>query len=406
MKWRDLLSGGFVRQRTEVKASATGPLFAWAGPGQARWTPRRYDRLADEGYRRNVIGYRCVRVIAQGAASARWLLYGANGREFDRHPLLDLLARPNPLQGGAAMLDALYGYFLIAGNAYLEAVAAGDDAPPRELHALRPDRMKIVPGPTGLPSAYEYSVQGKKTLFPADPVSGASAILHLRSFNPLDDWYGMSPIEAAAYAVDQHNAAAAWNQALLQNSARPSGALVYAPREGPGSLSDQQFQRLKSEIDAQYGGPGNAGRPMLLEGGLDWKEMSLSPKDMDFHSARAQAARDVAAAFGVPPMLVGVPGDATYANYREARLALWEDTILPFLDHVVDQLNNWLGPRYGQGLRLAYDIDRVNALGPRRAEAWARVQGADFLSANEKRAATGYGPIIGGDELPRNKDTE
>ena len=139
---------------------------------------------------------------------------------------------------------------------------------------------------------------------------------------------------------------------------------------------------------------------MLLEGGLDWKEMSLSPKDMDFLNAKLQSARDVAAAFGVPPMLVGVPGDSTYANYREARLALWEETILPLLDFIADQLNHWLSPRFGDHLKLAYDKDEISALSPRREEAWARVQGAEFLTLNEKRAAVGYAPLDGGDDLP------
>jgi Phage portal protein len=104
-------------------------------------------------------------------------------------------------------------------------------------------------------------------------------------------------------------------------------------------------------------------------------------------------------------MLVGVPGDATYANYREARLALWEDTILPLLDGVADRLNHWLAPRFGVGLRLAYDADSLSALAPRREAVWARVQGADFLTQDEKRAAVGYGPLKGGD-LPSRKYSE
>lgn len=394
----DFFIGRAKREAAEAKTSAAGRLFAWHSVGQPRWTPRRFDKLAEEGYRRNVVAHRCVRTIATACASAKWLLYGRRGQEFTEHKLLDLLARPNPAQSGAALFESVVGFFLISGNSYLEA-AGPERGPPHEIYALRPDRMKVLPGPTGLPAGYEYSVLGKKHVFAADALTGASAILHLKTFNPLDDWYGLSPIEAAAYSIDQHNAAGVWNQALLQNSARPSGALVFSPREGPASLSESQFERLKSEIDEHYSGARAAGRPLLLEGGLDWKEMSLSPKDMDFLNAKLQSARDVAAAFGVPPMLVGVPGDATYANYREARLALWEETILPLLDFLADQLNNWLSPRFGEHLRLAYDSDAISALSPRREEVWARVAGAGFLTVNEKRAAVGYAPVEGGDEL-------
>ncbi|MEA3035393.1 MAG: hypothetical protein QOH04_1155, partial [Sphingomonadales bacterium] len=114
-----------------------------------------------------------------------------------------------------------------------------------------------------------------------------------------------------------HNAATKWNKALLDNAARPSGALVYAPGDG-AVLADEQYDRLKGEIEESFSGSANAGRPMLLDGGLKWQAMSLSPADMDFVGLKAAAAREIALAFGVPPMLLGLPGDATYANYQEA----------------------------------------------------------------------------------------
>src|SRR5690606_38481596 len=129
-------------------------------------------------------------------------------------------------------------------------------------------------------------------------------------------------------ALDLHNAAGAWNKALLDNSARPSGALVYAPKDG-GNLSEEQFDRLKTELEEGYTGAGGAGKPLLLEGGLDWKAMGLSPKDMDFIEAKHVASREIALAFGVPSMLLGIPGDNTYANYAEANRAFYRLTILP-----------------------------------------------------------------------------
>ena len=107
-----------------------------------------------------------------------------------------------------------------------------------------------------------------------DQSAAQPPILQLALFNPVDDYYGLSPLEAAATAVDTHNAAATWNKALLDNAARPSGALVYAGPDGL-ILADQQFERLKKELELQYQGSANAGRPLLLEGGLDWKPMSL-----------------------------------------------------------------------------------------------------------------------------------
>ena len=378
----------------ERKASLTARLIAIESGGRARWTPRDYAALAREGYSRNAIVYRAVRLIAESVGALSFVLY-EGAAELSAHPLLDLIARPNPRQDGASFLEAVASHLLLAGNAYIEAVGiAGEGANVRELYALRPDRMKVVPGPDGWPLAFEYTVAAQTVRF--EQSAALPPILQLTLFNPLDDYYGLSPLEAAAVAVDTHNAAASWNKALLDNAARPSGALVYGGPEG-SVLSDAQFERLKKELANQYQGVGNAGRPMVLEGGLDWKAMSLSPKDMDFMEAKHSAAREIALAFGVPPMLLAIPGDNTYSNYQEANRVFWRQTVLPLASRIGGALTQWLAPAFGAGLMLAVDTDRIEALSPDRAALWERVTKAPFLTVNEKRAATGYGAVPGGD---------
>ncbi len=166
-----------------------------------------------------------------------------------------------------------------------------------------------------------------------------------RLFHPLDDHYGLSPIEAAARAVEIHNAGGGWTKALLDNAARPSGALIYKGPDGAPGLSEEQFARLKRELEDAYQGATNAGRPMVLEGGLDWRAMSYTPADMDFTGLRNAAAREIALAFGVPPMLLGIPGDNTYSNYREANLALWRQTILPLVARTAQSADALARPR-------------------------------------------------------------
>ncbi|WP_350333377.1 phage portal protein [Coralliovum pocilloporae] len=372
----------------EEKASRTGGLIAFQHQGQPVWTPRDYGALAREGYTKNPIVYRCVRMIAEAAASVPWILY--QGRdELDEHPILTLLDGPNERQGGAEFLEELYGHVLVAGNAYAEALAVTDGI--GELHVLRPDRMKVVPGRDGWPDAYDYTVSGRTVRFRAEEGGLVRPILHLTLFHPLNDHYGFAPLEAAQTSLDVHNAAGVWNKALLDNSARPSGALVYAAREG-GNLTDEQFERLKAELEDGFSGSGNAGRPLLLEGGLDWKAMALSPRDMDFLEAKNGAARDIALAFGVPPMLLGIPGDNTFANYQEANRAFWRQTILPLVGRTAKALTTWLAPAYGGRLRLWYDADQIDALSSEREALWQRVNDASFLSDSEKREAVGYSP--------------
>ncbi|MGC2116611.1 MAG: phage portal protein [Pseudolabrys sp.] len=382
---------------SEQKASRTARLIALESGGRPRWTPRDYAALAREGYARNAIVYRAVRLIAESVGALSFVLYEGVA-ERDIHPLLDLIRRPNPRQDGASFLESIASHLLLAGNAYIEAVGlgAGEEGDPqvRELYALRPDRMKLVPGADGWPQAYDYTVAGSTVRF--DQSAMLPPILHLTFFNPLDDHYGLSPLEAAAIAVDTHNAAAAWNKALLDNAARPSGALVYDGPDG-AALSALQYERLKNEFAEHYQGMGNAGRPLVLEGGLDWKPMSLSPGDMDFLNAKHAAAREIALAFGVPPMLLAIPGDNTYSNYQEANRVFWRQSVLPLAGRIACALTHWLSPMFGDGLMLAADTDRIEALSPDRAALWERVSKAPFLSVNEKRLATGYGPVEGGD---------
>jgi HK97 family phage portal protein len=384
------------------KSSASGPLIAWSHVGEPKWTPRRYDRLAEEGFRRNVVVYRAVTLVANAAANIPWLLYDENNEELIDHPLLSLLRHPNPSQDGAAFLENLYVQYQLAGNVFIEAVSP-NGIEVDELYILRSDRMKVIPGPGGLPMGYEYHVGGKAMRWPVDALTGESPVLHIKTHHPLDDWYGMAPLEAAILSVDQHNAAGSWNQALLNQGARPSGALIYAPKDGPQALSDEQMIRLREELEHQYQGARNAARPMILEGGLEWREMSLSPKDMDWLSGRNAAARDIALAFGVPAQLIGLPDSQTYANMQEARLALYEETVLPLVGRLVAAFNHWLAPQFGEGLRLDVDRDEISALTQRRNNLWDKVQNADFLTQNEKREALGYAPLPDGDVVVGKK---
>ncbi|MGG7518507.1 phage portal protein [Allorhizobium undicola] len=345
---------------------------------------RNYAGLARAGFMGNPVAHRAVRLVAEAAAAVPWLLY-ANDREVEDHAALTLLARPNQRATGADFLEALYGHLALSGNAYVEPLRLGGRL--RELHLLRPDRVGIVEGPDGWPVAYDYRAGGVSRRIPAE--AEPPAILHLRLFHPLSDHDGFAPLAAAAGALDLHNAALRWNKGLLDNSARPSGALVYQPKEG-GNLSPDQYERLKDELEQGYAGPMRAGRPLLLEGGLDWKAMSLSPRDLDFIEARNGAARDIALSLGVPPMLLGIPGDNTYANYQEANRALYRLTVLPLVRRTAQSLSLFLSQDYGESLRLAPDLDQVEGLSLERDALWARVGAADFLSDEEKRQAVGY----------------
>jgi HK97 family phage portal protein len=361
MKWFGRKAGrGSARP---ALARGFGPAF-----GSGEW-PRSYEAQVRDAYAGNPIAQRAVRLVAESIGSA---------------PLScsdDAVKRlVTKRSGGQSLIETVASHMLLHGNAFVELLA-GADGRATELFALRPDRVTIEADARGWPGAYLYRVG--EMVQRIEP----ERLVHIRSFHPTDDHYGLGCLGAAAGAVAIHNAATRWNKALLDNAARPSGALVYDGPDGAVLASDQ-FDRLKAELEAHFQGAANAGRPLLLEGGLRWQAMSLTPADMDFVGLKAAAARDIALAFGVPSMLLGLPGDSTYANYREANRSLWRLTILPLAGKLLGAIAQGLEAGW-PGVEIAVDVDRVPELSEDRERLWAMVAGADWLSVEEKRAAVG-----------------
>jgi HK97 family phage portal protein len=388
---RDKTGGAVPQAAPAAKSSGAGPVIAFHGGGRAAWSPRDTVSLARLGFASNPVGFRCVKMIAEAAAAVPFVVQDARHR-YDAHPLQALLQRPNGGQGGADLMECFFGQFLLTGNGYLEAVSHESGAAPSELYVLRSDRMSVIPGADGWPVGYEYAVGQKRHRY--DATGAFPPVLHVRSFHPQDDHYGLSALQAAAAAIDVHNAASRWSKALLDNAARPSGAIVYKGVDGQGQLAADQYARLVEEIESNHQGARNAGRPMLLEGGLDWKPMGFSPSDMEFQQTKESAAREIALAFGVPPMLLGLPGDNTYANYQEANRAFYRLTVLPLLAKVLEAMSGWLAPQFGEGLSLRTDLDNVPALAAEREAQWRRIAGATFLTDAEKRRLLGL-PSLG-----------
>ena len=350
--------------------------------GTAVWSKRDLITFAKEGYAANVIVFRCVDIIAKSLASIPLIVkQGDEIVGFD-HPLVKLLARPNPRTTKARLVHHLVAFRLIAGNGWLEKIGPGDSMtnPPRELWVWPPYNMRpVVSKQTMIPVGYAFDDGMQKVGWEVDQLTGRSCMLQWMTFNPLNPWIGMSPIESMARSVDQRNAADEWNQALLQNSAEPSGIFT-----SESEISQPQMKQLRQQLDEKYSGPRNAKRPMILGGGGKWTQTALSPKDMDWLNGKNIASRDIAGAFGVPTQVIPIQGDQTFANYEQARLALWEDTVIPLGLDLVEELNHWFLEDF-PGAVISMDLDNIPALAPRRAAKWETAQKSTFISTNEKR---------------------
>ena len=350
---------------------------------------RDYENFAYDGYISNVVVYRAINMISRAVSSIGLSYFeidkNGNKNELNENDkIVRLLKNPNPAKSYISFVEEIVHSYFISGNVYLQAVR-GYNNEIEEMYLLRSDRMSIIDGFGAMPSCYRYKIGNLTFDFPCDEKTGISDILHIKTFNPLDDWYGLSPMEPASYSIEQYNECIKWNKALLENGARPCGALVVKQ-----SMPDDVYNRLKNDMDDAFRGSENSGKYMILEGGVEWKEMGCSPKDMDYIETKNSAARDIAMAFGIQPQLLGIKGDSTYNNMSEARLTFWEDTVIPLANLILSSIAKWISISSERMISIEPDIDTISSLSEQRQKIWETINKSDFVSEEEKRENLGF----------------
>lgn len=372
------------------------------GTGSAKWSTRDYANFAREAYILNFVSFRCIDMIAQSVGSVPWGVYkrsDENREEQPDHPLNRVLHRSNPQEGFSMFQYAITAFLALDGNSYAEKIApetGPNQGLPLELYHYRPDQIKFVLDTTTQElQGYVYERNGTPVKsWEIDPITQQCDLLQLKKFHPLNDIEGLSNVEPAARSIDTSNEALTWNKKLLENEARPGMIMQFE-----GALGDQQFTRLRDQLERKYSGGKNAGKNLIVEGKMkDVKPYGFSPREMDFLKGNWDLARQICLVWGVPPQIMGIPGDSTFANFEQARLYFWETTIFFYLQLIRDEYNNWFFPA-DDVIFVDYNLDEIPALEPRRKEKWDKVSKADFLTINEKREELGFGEIDGGDVL-------
>lgn len=386
------------KKRSEEKQSIYSSVI---GIGRAVYSDKNFETFSREAYQKNVIAFRCIDEISKNVSSIPWKLYRnlADGKpeEVTEHPIIDLLKRPNPEEGFSFFMLKLSAFLVLSGNSFIQRIVL-DSGPnrgqPIELYVLRPDRMHFKISEDGKLLGYSYKINNKEQIWTIDPITLQGDILHLSTFNPLDDWWGMGAVEPTSREIDTSNEAKDWNKAILQNQGRPGLILSTAQ-----NLTDQQFDRLELMLQQKYAGGKNAGKSMILEGGMTATPYGFSPAELEFLEGSREVARQICFGFGVPSQLIGIPGDTTYSNVREARLAFFETTVMFYLSLIKGELNNWIIPQEEDDLFLDFVLDDVPALSLKRDAIWQRAESSNFLTINEKRQMVGKPPVEGGDTV-------
>ncbi len=383
----------------DLKASRVQSANVSGQWGEIRWSEKNLENYAKEAYLKCVIAYRCALEIAQLVSSTGWKLMRKESRktlkEVEDHPVLDLLDRPNPTESWGFQKYCATVFLAIMGESYWERVRlmTGSDRAPKELYVLNPTRVNPrVDNRTGVLKGYEYRNGMSVVEFPVDPVTMQADVLMLKHFNPLNDWRGSAPTETAARDIDTDNEGTTWNMMLLKNAARPGLVLMFKGQ----TLTDEQYEVLKKDLKEEHAGSSKPGDSLILHGtNPEIAPYGFTPMDMDFIEGGREKARRVALAYGVPPMLLGIPGDNTYSNYEAAKLAFVETTGFFYLNLTCSMFSNWMF-RPEEKLVFVPDLDTIPALEPRRKEQWEKAAKANWLKIDEKRRLTGYDELEDG----------
>ena len=409
----------WIKKTFSRKESRTVGIMSSPGGSGVIWPTRGYDNFANETYLKNVTAFRAIDEVAKSVASVPWQQFRQTDDDEGREIVTDigissLLKRPNPNESWQWLMLKTVAYLAMSGNAFVERV--GPETGPnrglvKELYSLRPDRFKIIQD-QGKIRGWQYDIGGRKTTWEVDPLTGHSDILQLKSFHPLDDWWGAAPTESAAREIDTSNAATEWNKSLLDNQGRPGMIYTIVGKK----LGVDQFDELERYLRENHGGPMNVGKDLIIAGesGTGAQPYGWSPTDMDFGEGDVRLMRKIAMAYGVPPELLGIES-STFNNRSEARLFFWENTVTWWLNYLKGELNNWLFDREkDKTLFIDYVLDGVPAFSEKRDKLWTRARESDFLTINEKREMVGkpsHGPagdviLIEASKIPLGMEKE
>lgn len=312
------------------------------------------DVYAREGFNRNALIYAAIMHKARAISQVPLTAYDREDIELPAtHPLRKRLARPNRYQSSVAWLQQMIVYLNTFGNAYVYEDSKG------EMYNLRPDRVRIVPGnSTREPLGYLYYYVPN-----ADPMPIlADELMHLKMINPLDDLeglgYGLSPLAAAGQAGDVDNEITAFLKRYFENGTVLGGVLKF---EMP--LGDDDVARARRRWQELYGGVKNWGDIAVLDSGGDFKAIVPSLRDMSFDVLDDRNEARLLMVLGVPGMLIGARSAqerSTYSNYEEANRVFWQNTFLPDLRMIEEEMCWWFDDPNGH--RPGFDVSRVPAL--------------------------------------------
>lgn len=333
-------------------------------------------------------------------------------QKVESHPAFKLLQFPNMdyQKVRQALIRSMISWKVLDGDIFL-VVTLGLNKQPLELHILNSDLVTPTRGKDGYANTLNYYGNDFSEVYTKDITTGMFKndrgnryVLHIANFNPVSgDLEGLSELKALANELNQYLLATEHNVALLNNGAMPSGAFILKDDKNTTStLSDEEYNRLKFQISNMYTGAANAGNVLVLEGGLEWQPMSLSPKDLDFETLKSQAEEQIYKKLDIPVQLISSK-QTTAGNTSNLRLEFYQNRVIPMLEEILAHMNKYILPFYKdtktKNLEYSIDKEEIDVLADIRIKKRDAVEKSTTLTINEKRKMYKLADIKGGNVI-------
>jgi HK97 family phage portal protein len=376
-----------------VKDSRQTSLITWnrhAQRGEAN------EQLINAGFKLNAVASACIKLKAKAATNGAILrvykrMRNGEKREITNHWLLKVLQRPNPFLSAYELWELTHIFSDTSGNCFWELVRRANhpSAEVVEIYPMRPDRVEIIPDSKNLIAGYVYKVAGREVRF--EPWE----VLHFKRPNPLNDFWGASPLEPIARELGIDNEANDFTETFFKNNGVPYGLLIKEDKR----VTEAEAKRTRLRFFNWFKGKMRF-VPPVIGNGLKFMPLSLDFQKMDVKTLRSISEARICGAFGVDPVLVsayvGIELGGKYSNYQEARRHLWEETLIPELRRLESKITSQL--LVTEGLFCEFDLSGVEALQENANDNATRAVSlfqAGIYTLNEAR-----------EEMQKNKDDQ
>ena len=363
-------------------------LYQWTGD-IAYLLPDNIESYINDGYKGNIHVYSVITAITQRCTGIPFK-HVLNGEVLEKSDMLELLDHPNPMQGRDEFIEALFGWLLVTGNAYIYEISPEDGlnkGKPAELWLLPSHLTEILGGGMTNPIAgYRVNIGAGMSM----PIP-ANKVRHLRFWNPSTDQsgsqlYGQSPMSAALLTIQASNSGYKALNKAYQNGA-PAGILT--------GTKDEAFEYTKAQVDdmqerfsRKYGGADNYMKPIFVRSPMQWIKMGYSVVDMNIVELMKYTLQDVCNIYHVPIHLFSSDA-ATLDNYKESRKSIYTDAVIPLFDRLCSKLNPDFPGKFVAGSKIDFDASVIPELSIDIQAMTTALNPAWWMTGNERREAMG-----------------